>query len=210
MVHDVLTRAHLIVSEQTDDEVDRGKDKTYEDRNEDNTQRVGADGLRGGIVHIKHVGTILRHSLAKGIFLTLVQQLSIETLTDLQTTVDISLLAPLVRYLWELREEARLLTLSVLEAHTQHSGLLVEAFDSVLTQLRECVVILGDDRVLRATTSSFDKLITLRLELVVLSDITIQRLIGYPDIQREVTVLAVRVGELREHIGDELQLGLNL
>ena len=54
------------------------------------------------------------------------------------------------------------------------------------------------------------QLITLRLELVVLSDIAIQRLIGYPDIQREVTVLAVRVGELREHIGDELQLGLNL
>ena len=102
------------------------------------------------------------------------------------------------------------MTLSILEAHTQYSSLLVEAFNSILTQLRECVVVLGDDRILRATTSTFDKLISLCLELVVLSDITIQRLIGYPDVQREVAVLTVRVGELREHIGDELQLGLNL
>ena len=105
-VHNILTRAHLIVSQQTDDEVDRGKDKTYEDRNEGDTQRVGADGLRGSIIHIKHVGTILRHSLTESILLTLVQQLRIEALTDLQTTINISLFATLVRYLGELREEA--------------------------------------------------------------------------------------------------------
>ena len=76
--------------------------------------------------------------------------------------------------------------------------------------MRERVVVLRDDGVLRTTTSTFDELIALRLELVVLSDIAIQGLIGYPDIQREVAVLAVRVRELGEHIGDELQLGLNL
>ena len=116
----------------------------------------------------------------------------------------------MARYLRELREETRLLTLSILEAHTQYSSLLVEALNSILTQLRECVVVLGDDRVLRATTSTFDELITLCLELVVLSDIAIQRLIGHPDVQREITILAVRARKLREHIGYELQLGLDL
>ena len=71
-------------------------------------------------------------------------------------------------------------------------------------------IILSDDGILRTATRAFDKLVTLELQLVVLRDVAIQLGVGHSDIQRHELVALARAIQLREHVGDELELLLDL
>ena len=68
--------------------------------------------------------------------------------------------------------------------------MLIQTLYSIVSQLRERIVILSDDGVFGTSTSTFDQLVTLRLELVILSDIAIERWVRSPDIKRQIAIPA--------------------
>ena len=84
-----------------------------------------------------------------------------------------------------------MLTLRILESHTEDFGLLIEALDCILSKLGEGIIILSNDWIFSTTSSTFDELISLRFDLIILSDIAIQRRIRSGNIKWEITILAM-------------------
>ena len=84
-----------------------------------------------------------------------------------------------------------MLTLGILESHTKNCSLLIEAFDCILPKLGEGIIILSNDWIFSTTSSTFDELISLRFQLIILSDIAIQRRVRSGNIKWEITILAM-------------------